>query len=475
MFLRAFPARADRPNRTPTPMLDPSLVHTTLSRHQLADGFEIVVDLERSHGSWLRDAISGDEYLDAFTCFASWPLGYNHPKLGTDAFRRDILLAGSNNPSNSDLYSSLMAEFVASFATRVTPEGFPHHFWVAGGALAVENAMKVAFDWKARRLGRTDLMEDVNDLVILHFRQAFHGRSGYTLSVTNTLPDKVGLFPKFPWPRVHNPFIVFDDEGGIANDIEAEEARAREEIELAFRRHGRRIAAILLEPMQGEGGDNHFRTQFLRFLREIADRHEALLIFDEVQTGFFGSGRPWLWQHHGVRPDIVAFGKKTQVCGLYAGPRVDEVQDNVFRRPSRINSTWGGNLVDMVRCRHFIQVIHEDGLAAHIAGIGREVIDGLRCIARTSGGFVRSVRGLGSLIAFTLPSDQARRDVLHALAAARVLALPCGSSSVRFRLPLTMTSAEAQLLVDRTEAAVRSAKSGSAPRTVAVETATASD
>ncbi|MEO0652254.1 MAG: aminotransferase class III-fold pyridoxal phosphate-dependent enzyme, partial [Planctomycetota bacterium] len=231
--------------------IQPSDVHSILSSHQLADGYPFVLDLEGSHGVWLRDAVTGTEYLDCFTSFASWPLGYRHAGLEDEAFQKELLTAALNNPANSDLYTTSMAEFVETFSKHVTPDSHPHHFWIAGGSLAVENALKTAFDWKARKLGRTDMHETVEDLVVLHFNEAFHGRSGYTLSVTNTLPDKVGLFPKFTnWPRVHNPKLVFGDDGQVANDIEAEEARACHEIEQAFLKHGKRVAAILIEPIQ---------------------------------------------------------------------------------------------------------------------------------------------------------------------------------------------------------------------------------
>ena len=441
-------------------MIDAKNVHDTLRKHQLVDGMDLILDLEKSHGSWLVDAASGDEFLDAFTCFASWPVGYNHAKMTTPEFDAEIVAAGRNNPSNSDLYTREMAAFVDAFGEHVTPKDFPHHFWVAGGGLAVENAMKAAFDWKARKLGRTDFQESVNDLGILHFDQAFHGRTGYTMSLTNTLPDKVGLFPKFNWPRVHNPAIVFDNDGNIANDIEAEERRACEQIETYFSRcphsrvstqagHGKpTVAAILIETMQGEGGDKHFRPEFLAKLRQYADENECLLIFDEVQTGFFGSGKPWMWQHHGVAPDIAAFGKKSQVCGCYAGKRLDEIDENVFRRSSRINSTWGGNLVDMVRSRKFIEIIKEDNLEANTLRIGEEVLRGLRSIAAETGAF-SNVRGVGSLIAFSFGTPAARDEMVSALYAKRVLALPCGTDSVRFRLPLIMTSEEAQTLLER--------------------------
>jgi L-lysine 6-transaminase len=428
-------------------------VHGTLGRYQLVDGYPLVMDLERSSGAWLFDAKSGDRYLDTFTCFASWPVGYNHPMMADEAFLRTLTAVAATNPANSDLYTREMAEFVDAFGSRVTPPDFPHHFWVAGGSLAVENALKTAFDWKARKLGRTSLADDVNDLVVLHFQQAFHGRSGYTMSLTNTLPDKIGLFPKFAWPRVHNPAIVFDLDGDIANDIEAEEKRARDEIEAALAKHRGKVAAIIIEPMQGEGGDNHFRPEFLQALRRYADEHEALLVFDEVQTGFFGSGEPWLFQRMGMQPDIVAFGKKTQVCGIFANRRVDEVPDNVFARSSRINSTWGGNLVDMVRCKRFIEIIETEKLADNVNERGAELVAGLREIARDKGGF-SSVRGVGSLVAITLDSPQARDHMVGRLFEQKVMALACGRTSVRFRLPLTIAPEEVTAVLDAVAAAV---------------------
>lgn len=427
--------------------IDPKQVHATLGRHQLADGYSFVLDLERSHGSWLVDGVTGKEYLDMFTCFASWPVGYNHPMMQEEAFSKKLLVAAENNPANSDLYTGMMAEFVDAFASKVTPDGYDHHFWVAGGALAVENAMKAAFDWKARKLGLSVGGEEP-DLVVLHFKDAFHGRSGYTMTVTNTDPNKVALFPKFCWPRVSNPYCEFDLDGNISNDVAAAEAATMAEIDLAFEQFENRIACILIEPMQGEGGDRHFRPEFLKELRRVADEREALLIFDEVQTGFFGSGKAWLWEHKGVAPDIVSFSKKSQVGGLYANSRIDEVEDNVFAKSSRINSTWGGNLVDMVRCHRFIDIIEEESLADNIHARGEQLLQGLRSIAKETGAF-HDVRGIGSLIAFTMETGELRDKAVAAFQERGVLALTSGENSVRFRMPLVITSEEVDGALER--------------------------
>jgi L-lysine 6-transaminase len=437
-------------------MVDPDEVHALLRQHMLADGFSMVLDLERSHGSWLVDARTGEAHLDFFTCFASWPIGYNHPMTQDPEFLEELQQAALTKPSNSDLYTSHMADFVEAFATRVTPPEYVHHFWVSGGALAVENALKVAFDWKARRRGLAPHDAEVDRMAVAHFRQAFHGRSGYTMSLTNTDPTKVDYFPKFRWPRIHNPAVEFDLDGRVVGDIEAEERRAVAELQAAFREHPDRIACIIIEPMQAEGGDNHFRPEFLLRLRELADEHEALLVFDEVQTGFYGSGAPWLWQKLGVPPDVVAFGKKTQVCGIYAGQRVDEVADNVFRVPSRINSTWGGNLVDMVRARRFIEIIQVERLDENIRRQGERLLAGLREIGRTHPG-LHNIRGVGSLLAFTLPDPTRRDRVLRELSNRRLLALPCGQRSVRFRLPLCVRREEIDEGLQRTQDAVTAA------------------
>jgi L-lysine 6-transaminase len=434
-------------------MIEPKSVHETLRRHQLADGYPFVFDLEKSHGSWLHDARTGEEYLDFFTCFASWPIGYRHPRMREDEFVRELVVAASNNPSNSDLYTVSMARFVEAFSTRVTPPGFPHHFWISGGALAVENGLKVAFDWKAQKLGRRSFDEPCDDLVVLHFEDAFHGRSGYTLSLTNTDPVKTGWFPKFRWPRVHNPHVVYDLDGRIANDVEAEERRCYDEIERAFAEHGRKIAAIVLEPLQSEGGDHHFRPEFFARLRQVADEREALLVFDEVQTGFFGTGAPWMWQKLGVAPDVVCFGKKAQVCGLYANRRVEDVEQHAFRRPSRINSTWGGSLADMVRSRQLIDVILSERMPENVAARGEQLVRGLRELGKRSGAFT-NVRGIGSLVAFTSPTPKARDEMLERLRHKRLLALKAGPDSVRFRMPLNVSAAEVDEALNRIEAAL---------------------
>ena len=437
-----------------TDTITPSDVRPLLSKYQLADGMDLVLDIERSEGPWLYDSVRDEPFLDCFTCFASWPLGYNHPGLDDLDFETTLLRVAKANPANSDLYTGEMAGFVEAFATHATPEGFNHHFWISGGSLAVENALKVAFDWKARKLGRTDFADNVNDLVVAHFEKAFHGRSGYTLSLTNTIPDKVGLFPKFDWPRLVSPGCEYDLNGNITNDVAKIEDEAIAQLEAAANGSGH-LAAIIIEPMQGEGGDRHFRPEFFQKLRDAADRLEALLIFDEVQTGFFGSGKPWLWQHKGVAPDVVSFGKKAQVCGIYANDRVNEVEDNVFVRSSRINSTWGGSLTDMVRSHRFIDLIVEHGYCDMAATRGEYLLSGLRRIAADTNAF-GNVRGMGTLLAIDFETPELRDAAINSLFENYMLALGCGERSLRLRTPLNLGEHDASEVLNRIEEAVSS-------------------
>jgi L-lysine 6-transaminase len=426
--------------------IDPANVREVLNRSILADGLDFVLDVERSAGSYLVDARTGERYLDMFTFFASSALGMNHPALARDeAFRAELAAAAVNKPSNSDVYSVPMARFVDTFARVLGDPALPHLFFVDGGALAVENALKVAFDWKSR-LNESRGIDAELGTKVLHLRGAFHGRSGYTLSLTNTDPNKVARFPKFDWPRIDAPYLR---AGGNMDALEAESLR---QARAAFEANPNDIACFLAEPIQGEGGDRHFRPQFFAAMREMCDEFDALLIFDEVQTGCGMTGTGWAFQQLSVVPDVVAFGKKTQVCGVMAGGRVDDVEDNVFAVSSRINSTWGGNLTDMVRSRRILETIEADGLLANASKAGRYLLDRLEELAAEFPGLVLDPRGRGLMCAFSMPRAALRDDLISQLWDRKVIMLASGPDSVRFRPALTVSRDEIDAAVDAVRA-----------------------
>jgi L-lysine 6-transaminase len=416
-------------------------VFPILEENILVDGFHLIIDLEKSHGSVIVDALEGREYLDCYGYFATLPIGHNHPKMEDAGFRRSLLAAALANPANSDMYTREYAAFVQTFRRIAVPDEFRYLYFVAGGTLAVENAMKAAFDWKVRR-NQAAGMRGGGDK-ILHFQGAFHGRSGYALSVTNTEPGKTLNFPKFSWPRVSSPFI----EPGLDDAaMSAKERRTFDEIEAAFEADPHGIAAILIEPIQCEGGDRHFRPAFLRGLREIADRRGAMLIFDEVQTGLGGTGSMWAYQQMQAVPDMVAFGKKTQVCGIMSTRRIDEVADNVFHVSSRINSTWGGNLVDMVRCARYIEIMEEDRLVENAARVGARLVASLRAQEQETP-LLSNARGRGLLVAVDLPDAAVRSRVRSACWERGLAVLACGERSLRFRPPLTFSNEDVDAAV----------------------------
>jgi len=436
--------------------VQPSEVHNVLARHMLADGYEIVMDLRKSRGSWVFDARRGRPVLDFFTNFASCPIGYNHPRLDNPEFRDRIADAAVNKPANSDIYTTYMAEFVETFSRVAVPPSLSKHmFFIEGGALGIENAVKSAIDWKVRKNFRRGITAE-RGTQIMHLREAFHGRTGYTLSLTNTAdPRKTQYFPKFDWPRIDNPKIQFPATPESLADAERRERAALDQAKAFLAERKDEIAAFIMEPIQGEGGDNHFRPEFFRAVRQLCDENEMLLIFDEVQSGVGITGKMWSFQHFGIEPDMFCFGKKTQVCGFASNDRIFDIDDNVFIVPSRINSTWGGNLTDMVRSQRYFEVIDEEGLVDNTAKVGGYFIGELDRFAAEFPSLVSNVRGRGLMAAFDLPSGDHRDAAIKAMMQQDVMVLSSGHQSVRFRPPLNLSMDEAAEGIRRMEKALQ--------------------
>ncbi len=420
--------------------VEPADVRESLSRHMLTDGFRLVLDPVASKGSWLVDAVTGERHLDLYTFFASSPLGCNPDELVGDAeFMDELAKVAANKPANSDIYSSQLAEFVATFERVLGDPALPHLFFVEGGGLAVENALKVAFDWKSRQNEAAGRSRDLG-MKVLHLTKAFHGRTGYTMSLTNTDPNKTDRFAKFDWPRIDVPAITFPLEEHLA-EVEAAEKRALDQARAAFESNPHDIACFIAEPIQGEGGDNHMRPEFLQAMQALCHEYDALFIVDEVQTGAGFTGAPWAYQQLGLEPDVVAFSKKIQVGGIMAGRRVDDVANNVFQVSGRINSTWGGGLVDMVRAKRLLEIIERHDYIGHAAQTGDWLLERMRELADRQPAMT-NVRGRGLMVAFDLPDGDVRSAVLSGLAEQNVLALPSGERAVRFRPALSISRDE---------------------------------
>lgn len=409
-------------------------VTAELQKHVLLDGFRLVFDPEKSHGSIFVDAATKREFIDFYSFYASQPVGFNHPYFESPQVRADLLCAAKIKVANSDVYSVQYANFVKTFARVMSLAPLGRYFFVEGGAQAVENALKAAMDWKVRKNLAAGRGERGTEIV--HLEHAFHGRSGYTLSLTNTDPRKTAYFAKFPWPRISSPSLDFSLPPAQRIQVAADREKiAERQIRELLASRARDIAAIIIEPIQGEGGDNHFRREFLQLLRRISDEAEVLLIFDEVQSGMGITGRNWCCEHFEIVPDLLVFGKKAQVCGVMAGPRLDEVKDNCFRLPSRINSTWGGNFTDFVRSTHYLRIIEREALVENARLQGERLLSELEALANRYP-VISAVRGRGLMLAFDLPTAEMRESFWKGAYELGLLVVRSGVRLIRLRLVL---------------------------------------
>jgi L-lysine 6-transaminase len=429
-------------------IIEPKNVHKTLAKYILVDGLDLVLDLKKSKGCQIYDSVNSKYLLDCFSFFATSPLGLNHPKLTSPEFIKKIGEVAINKPTNSDIYTTEMADFVDTFSKLAVPDHFKHLFFISGGALAIENGLKTSFDWKIRKNIEKGLSEKLGTQII-HFKEAFHGRTGYTLSLTNTFNlNKIKYFTKFNWPRITNPKITFPLNNHNLKKVKELEKQALYEIEKAIAKNPDDIAAIVIEPIQAEGGDNHFRKEFFLKLRRLCNEHEMMFILDEVQTGVGLTGKMWAYEHFDFKPDILAFGKKTQICGIMVSVRVDEIKDNVFNVSSRLNSTWGGNLVDMVRCQKFLEVIKEENLIKNAVLQGKRLLEGLEKLANKYPNKISNARGIGLMCAFDLTSSKKRDELRDRLYANSLIVIGCGATTIRFRPPLIISSEEIDKAID---------------------------
>lgn len=420
---------------------------------------EISPDLWNSHGSYIKD-VSGEEYLDFNGFFSSSPVSFNHPRLRNDSFLKKITRAAVYRPTLSDFWTAEFAEFTETFRKVAVPPHLHHFFFIDSGALAVENGLKAAFDWKVRLnilkgKIKNDPQEEKRPLgtKIIYFENGFHGRSGYTLSLTHTNdPNKYKYFPKFDWFKVEPPVMEFNNQGSVINKdtTEKKQKEAEKELRNILQQHGDDIAAIIIEPIQCEGGDRYIPSEFFAALRKLADEFDVLIIYDEVQTGFGATGMMWAHEYFGKEalPDIITFSKKAQTGGILASfDKFSRIKENVFGNhdecKSRINSTWGGNIVDMVRCDEFLKIIHEENLLQKAGENGKYLLNGIRELCGKYHDYFSSPRGRGMMIGFDVISEKfTNKDLCSALKKENCLCLYCGEKTVRLRPHLDITREE---------------------------------
>ncbi len=431
-------------------------------RHQDARTVHYYQDARRSVGNYAVD-VDGNVMLDVYGHIACVPLGYNHPAL-VEAFRseRFAWLAGWR-PALGVAPPPEWVSLVEGPLMRCAPEGLTQVMTVATGAEAVENALKAAFAWKARRRrgGRAwtpdelaAVMENrqpgVADLKVISFEGAFHGRTLGALSATRSKAIHKLDFPAFDWPVVPFPASRFPLAEHAAENREAE-ARALEAIERVLRASDGTVAALVVEPVQGEGGDRHASGGFFRALRAMLTRYEAAFIVDEVQTGLGATGTFWAhaqW-HLDAPPDAVTWSKKFQLGGLHMTEELAPAE------PWRLFNTFLGDPLRAAQAEVILEEVAREGLVDHTRRTGEALVAGLGALCARHPGVYSQARGLGTFAAVDV-RDAATRD--RVLTRARQMGLEAGGSgerSIRFRPALVFCERHVDEAVARLDDAAK--------------------
>lgn len=432
------------------------------ARYQDARTMHLYQDARRSLGNYLVD-VDGNVILDLYGHIAALPLGYNHPELLAAWRGGRFDWAAGYRPALGVAPSPEWVEIVESTFMRHAPPGLTKVFTATTGAEAVENAIKAAMLRLAerRRGGAPASLEErqaamqnrqalAQSFKIISFEGGFHGRSLGALSATRSKPIHKLDFSAFDWPCVPFPASRFPLDAHAAENAQAE-AKALSQVEALLRAHPEQVAAVLIEPIQGEGGDRHASPSFFQSLRALTLAHGAALIVDEVQTGGGATGRFWAHESWGLStpPDLVTFSKKMQLGGFY-------MREDFFpKEPYRIFNTFLGDPLRAAQLEVICEVIRRDHLLENTAITGAFLVAGLEDLCQRYPGLLSQARGQGTFAAVDVV-DAPSRDRL--LAAWRQRGLEMGGSgdrSVRFRPALVFAPRHAAEALDRIEDALR--------------------
>jgi len=363
----------------------------------------------RGEGVWLWDD-TGRKYLDGLAGIAVNTLGSAHPKLSKAI--GECVASGVVHTSN--LFQVPAQEAAADRVAAIT--GLDEVFFCNSGCEANEAAIKIARLYGHKR--------GVERPEIIVFEKAFHGRTLATLSATGSRKVQAGFEP-----------LVSGFVRVPLDDLDAVRAIAE---------HNRNVVAVLIEPIQGEGGIHVSRMEYLRTLKEICDRNEWLFMADEVQCGLGRTGQWFVYQHAGISPDVVALAKGLG-GGLAVGACVTGNRAKGVFSPGKHGSTFGGNPLACTAVAATIDVMREENLLENASRVGRAIRDGLAGGLAGTDGFVE-VRGMGLMIGIEL--DRPCGDIVT-MALERGLVLNVTAENVvRLLPPLVMTEAEGRQLID---------------------------
>ncbi|MEQ1566817.1 MAG: aminotransferase class III-fold pyridoxal phosphate-dependent enzyme [Myxococcota bacterium] len=454
------PERAAVRTRIPGPRSE--ALRARQAAHQDARSIHFYQDAASSRGNYVVD-VDGNVLLDVYGHIACLSLGYNHPELLAAARAGRFDWALGYRPALGVAPPAEWVDLIEGPFTAVAPVGLPRVMTVTSGAEAVENALKAAFAWKARlRRGGASWNADdlqrvmhnrqrgINELKIVSFEGGFHGRSLGALSATRSKPIHKLDFPAFDWPVVPFPANRFP-LAAHAEENAAAEARSLEQVRDVFVREGSNVAGLIVEPIQGEGGDRHASPAFFRALRALCAEHEVAFVCDEVQTGLGATGKTWAHEHWGLSqpPDVVTWSKKFGLGGLHLSDAVTPAE------PYRLFNTFLGDPLRAAQFGVIHQVIERDHLVAHTAATGRRLVTGLEQLCERHPGVLSQARGQGTYAAVDLADGPARDRLIEALRQAGIEAGGSGDRSIRFRPALVFAARHVDELLDALERAVR--------------------
>ena len=357
--------------------------------------FNIKVDFEKSQGSYVYDKNSNKSYLDFFGMYASLPLGYNHPIFKEQRFIDDIVRTSHIKVSNCEFISSETEEFDNVFSEYCGKGIYSNFHYCSTGALAVEAAIKTCLHYK-----------NYQNLNILSFKNSFHGVNSYGGFITDRFFSSSPRLKGLP-------------EEGHLSDKENP------------------VTCIMVEPIQCTAGDIHHPSGFFGKLRILCDKYDVPLVFDEIQIGFGATGKLWFFEQLDIIPDIVVFGKKTQVSGLMVTNKINGIFDK--EHIGRLEVTWNSDTIDMIRCKYIIEAFKNNNILSNVIERGREIIS---LLSKTKN--IKGLRSRGLIIGFDLKDKTTRDHFMRVLFSKGMICNSTGVNSIRLRPNLCLTSEDAK-------------------------------
>ncbi len=370
--------------------------------------FNIKIDFERSSGAYIYDKNSDRKYLDFFGMYASLPLGYNHKVFKSEQFQDEISRCSHVKVTNCEFISDETEEFDKQFSSYCSLDNtFSNFHYCSTGALAVEAAIKISLHYK-----------NYKNLNVLSFNNSFHGVNSYGGFITGRFSTSLKRLKGLP--------ELFSTKCNY--DIQ--------EVEKIMSNKDNPVTCIVVEPIQCTAGDIHHDREFFSKLRDLCNTYDVPMVFDEIQVGFGATGKLWYFEHLGITPDIVVFGKKTQVSGLMVTKKFSDI----FNRDDvpRLEVTWNSDTLDMIRCKYIIQEFQESSVLENVNKRGEQIKN---LLSNVSG--IDNFRSKGLIIGFDLKNTETRDRLMKALYNKGMICNSTGANSIHLRPNLALSEQDA--------------------------------